>query len=38
MQSLNLVICLKSGRNALLADFKFGSLILSSLHGYIGGP
>ena len=26
-QSLNLVICPKSGRNALLAEFKFGSLL-----------
>ena len=26
-RSLNLAICLKSGRNALLADFKFGRLL-----------
>ena len=26
-QSLNLAICLKSGRNALLVEFKFGRLL-----------
>ena len=33
-RSLNLAICPKSGRNALLAEFKCGGFYIMSLHRY----